>query len=133
MSSLEIAELTGKRHGNVMADIRTMLEGLGLPELSFQSGYKDQNNQQRAAFNLPRDLTETLITGYSIPLRHKVVVRLRELESEKTKPQFQVPTTLHGALLLAAELEGQQAALTHQVEIQVIKIAKDSPKVETQK
>lgn len=31
-------------------------------------------------FKLSRELTETLITGYSIPLRHKVIKRLHELE-----------------------------------------------------
>ena len=36
MSSLEIAELTGKRHDNVMNDIRKMLEDLDIltPEFS---------------------------------------------------------------------------------------------------
>ena len=41
MSSVEIAELTGKRHDNVMADIRNMLEELELDALSFQGVYLD--------------------------------------------------------------------------------------------
>jgi hypothetical protein len=32
-------------------------------------------------FDLDRDLTETLITGYSVTLRYRVIMRLRELES----------------------------------------------------
>ena len=39
MSSREIAELTGKRHDNVMADIRKMLAEIHSPEKSGQ--YKD--------------------------------------------------------------------------------------------
>ena len=36
MSSREIAELTGKRHNNVTADIRNMMEQLGEDSLRFQ-------------------------------------------------------------------------------------------------
>lgn len=55
MTSRELAELTGKRHDNVMADIRDEMEKLekdgekGL--LIFQEGeYKDLNNQSRPMF-----------------------------------------------------------------------------------
>lgn len=85
MSSLEIADLTKKRHDNVMRDIRAMLEGLNLLALSFEGSYKDQNNREHLCFNLTRDLTETLIAGYSVSLRHAVVVRLREQEAQVAK------------------------------------------------
>lgn len=130
MSTREIAGLIGKAHQNVLRDARKMLKELGKDELSFEAIYLDAYQREKPCFNLPRDLTETLITGYSTTLRHKVVVRLRELEAEVVKPQFAVPTTLHGALLLAAQLEEQRAVLTHQVEVQVEKIAQDAPKVE---
>lgn len=57
MSSREIAELTGKRHDNVMADIRKMLIELygegGL--LSFQDTYaNEQNGQSYPIFQLPK-------------------------------------------------------------------------------
>jgi phage antirepressor YoqD-like protein len=58
---------------------------------------------------------------------------LRELEAEVIKPQFKVPTTLHRALLLAAKLEEQRAALTHRVEVQIQKIDEEAPKVEAYK
>ena len=41
MSSLEIAALTGKRHDNVLRDIRTMLEELEMDALKFEGSYKD--------------------------------------------------------------------------------------------
>lgn len=130
MSSVEIADLTKKNHKHVMADIRTMLEALEMQSVEFSADYKDSRNRSMPCFKLPRDLTETLITGYNTPLRHKVILRLSELEAKFAKPSFKVPTTLHGALLLAAELEQQRAVLTHQVEVQVQKIAEDAPKVE---
>ena len=42
MSSREIAELTGKRHDNVMVDIRKMLDELGNLAPEFSGVYKDQ-------------------------------------------------------------------------------------------
>ena len=81
MSSREIAELTGKQHKHVIRDVRAMLEELEKdgPVLGHQEerdvrGYTTE-------FHLDRELTQTLITGYSIPLRHKVIQRLNELES----------------------------------------------------
>ena len=81
MSSREIAELTGKRHDHVLRDIRTMLSELkDAPNLGDAIEEKDARGYT-ACFHLDRELTQTLITGYSIPLRHKVIHRLNELES----------------------------------------------------
>ena len=44
MSSREIAELCGKEHRNVLADIRTMCEQLNLDVLTFQHIYLDSMN-----------------------------------------------------------------------------------------
>ena len=81
MSSREIAELTGKRHDHVLRDIRTMLSELqDAPDMGNAIEEKDARGYT-ACFHLDRELTQTLITGYSIPLRHKVIQRLNELES----------------------------------------------------
>lgn len=81
MSSREIADLVGKQHKNVKRDIETMLAELDLDRLSFERIYSDGSNREQTEFHLNRTLTETLITGYSIPLRHKVIMRLQELEA----------------------------------------------------
>lgn len=41
MTSREIAELTGKEHKNVLADIRTMLGDLGLASAEFSADLPD--------------------------------------------------------------------------------------------
>ncbi|WP_314407340.1 Rha family transcriptional regulator [Pseudomonas kuykendallii] len=83
MSSREIAELTGKPHGNVMRDIRAMMKALGDDSnLNHLREEKDSRGYTKAA-HLDRELTETLITGYSIPLRHRVIRRLHELEEAR--------------------------------------------------
>lgn len=131
MSSEEIASLTGKQHGHVMRDIRAMLEDLGISTQSkFGASKKDGSGRAVPYYNLPRRETDILLTGYSTALRAKVIDRWRELEAQVAEPQFKAPTTLLGALQLAAKLEEQRTALTHQVEVQEQKIAQDAPKVE---
>ncbi|HCF0703355.1 TPA: Rha family transcriptional regulator [Pseudomonas aeruginosa] len=113
MSSREIAELTGKNHFDVMRDIRKMLEALGKDESKFAGIYLDAYKREKPCFNLPRREVEILLTGYSIPLRAKVIDRLHELEEQAKGTAFRVPQSLPEALRLAAELaeKNEQLAL----------------------
>ena len=63
MSSREIAELTGKRHDHVMADIRNMFDAIGIQSPEFLGDYKDERGRTYPMFNLPKDLTLTLVSG----------------------------------------------------------------------
>lgn len=80
MSSVEISELTGKRHDHVMEDIRTMFRELGINAPDFSGTQKYGNNNTRTIFNLPKRETMILVSGYSIKLRAKIVDRWEELE-----------------------------------------------------
>lgn len=88
MSSREIAELTGKAHGHVLRDIDDMLEALGIPEEGFIQNWIDpQNRQEYRGMALPKDLTITLVSGYKVTMRHRIVTRWMELEeSQVAKP-----------------------------------------------
>ncbi len=81
MSSREIAELTGKEHKHVLFDIRKMLEELGFGEPGFRRSYISAQNKHMPEFRLPKDLTITLVSGYSIAMRHRIVTRWMELEA----------------------------------------------------
>lgn len=92
MSSREIAELTGKAHHHVVRDIEKMFMELDFnyPKtddyVSKEFFIKRKNYKGRSVIDeigLDQDLTMTLMTGYSVPLRHKVSKRWRELESGK--------------------------------------------------
>lgn len=83
MSSREIAELAGKLHKNVLRDIRDMLDSLKIDRLSFERVYRDAKGEDRTEYRLPKDLTLTLISGYSVPLRHAIVTRWQELEAKE--------------------------------------------------
>jgi len=130
MSSLEIADLTGKDHRNVLADVRNMLKGLGGDSAEFSAHYKDTRNRSMPCFNLPRREVDILLTGYSVQLRAKVIDRWRELEAEVAKP---VPANLNDAAALRGLLLGyteKVMELEHQVGIQAEKIAEDKPKAD---
>lgn len=88
MSSREIAELTGKEHKHVLRDIRAIIEqlkdGPNLDHEEFQSltdtrGYTSE-------YLLTKNQTLLLMTGYSVPLRQKLINRWQELESHVSKP-----------------------------------------------
>lgn len=104
MSSREIAELTGKDLSHVNRDIRAMLDGLGDdPELDHVREDKDARGYT-TAFHLGRELTYTLLAGYSVPLRRRVIARWQELEASQG---FRLPMTMSEALRLAADQHEQ--------------------------
>lgn len=100
MSSREIAALTGKRHDNVVSDIRKMLSELVLDTPEFLGVYEAENGQQYECFNLPKRESLILISGYSIELRARIIDRWQELEAQQGP---RLPTTMAGALRLAAD------------------------------
>ena len=86
MSSREIATLTGKAHKNVLADIRAMLESLGLHWADFSAQYKDSTGRNLPEARLPKRETLILVSGYDMALRARIVDRWIELETEAQKP-----------------------------------------------
>lgn len=115
MSSLEIAELTGKQHAHVMRDIRNLLDQ-GVAASNFGLGsYKDANQQVRPCYNLTPKGCLILASGYDAILREKIINRLEELELQKRNGTFKVPQTFAQALRLAAEqqetIERQQRTI----------------------
>ncbi|MDX0934096.1 hypothetical protein GOE04_11495 [Sinorhizobium medicae] len=110
MSSREIADVTGKRHPDVKRDIERMLVDLEEDVSRFAHIYIDSMNREQTEYRLDRELTETLLLGYSAPLRRKVIKRLRELEAMVASPRPLITTeTLIQMLTLQAEVERRQA------------------------
>lgn len=86
MSSREIAELTGKEHKHVRRDCEAMFSELGIDANGYvQNWTHPQNGQTYPEYVLNRELVQTLITGYSIKLRHAVIQRLNELEAKHVR------------------------------------------------
>ena len=115
MSSLEIAEITGKRHDRVLKDARKMLEELGLIGVvktdasSFvETSYQNSQNKAQPMVILDKELTFTLITGYSVKLRHLIVKRWLELEGAGFERVSVQAAVVH---LIEREKDNRQSAL----------------------
>jgi phage antirepressor YoqD-like protein len=140
MSSQEIAELTGKQHKDVIRDIRVMVAALKEDGADLRHVREDKDSRgYTACFHLNKELTETLLTGYSIPLRHRVIMRLAELEQAAAKPTFDVDSLNDPKVLLAlltdnvrkvVHLEADNIELTHENLLLEQKVCADAPKVE---
>ena len=115
MSSSEIADLTRKLHKNVIRDIREMLDELKKDGSDVSHVREDLDSRGYTSnLHLDRELTELLLTGYSVPLRLKVIRRLNELEDSikprviATLPDFSNPAA--AARAWAEQFELQQQA-----------------------
>ena len=119
MSSREIAELTGKQHAHICRDIRRMLEDLEInfptktddPKMDhpnqseFKVIYDNRNYMSEILLNF--ELTMTLISGYNVVLRNRIIKRWQELELQ----QQQIQLTKQSKQLLALENKLQDAQI----------------------
>ncbi|MGC0155041.1 phage antirepressor KilAC domain-containing protein [Chromobacterium vaccinii] len=130
MSSREIAELCEKEHKNVIRDIRVMLDELGGgSDLSHVQESKDLRGYT-SSISLPKDLTLTLIAGYNVRLRKRIIDRWMELEQKVAAPalpDFQDPVA--AARAWADQLEGRQIAEQQKVLLEHM-VAEQAPKVQ---
>ena len=102
MSTRVIAELCEKEHRNVKRDSEVMFQGLQLDALNFEHIYFDSMNRQQTEYLLDEELTMTLVTGYNIVLRNRVIKRWKELEGQSVANLPDYPTALR---LYADQLE----------------------------
>ena len=102
MSTRVIAELCEKEHRNVKRDSEVMFQGLQLDALNFEHIYFDTMNRQQTEYLLDEELTITLVTGYNIVLRNRVIKRWKELEGQSVANLPDYPTALR---LYADQLE----------------------------
>ena len=118
MTSLQIAEITGMRHADVMRAIRNM-EGawVKLTERNFAlSEYKDATGRKLPMFALTKTECLYVATKFNDEARAKLVIRWEELERERQAGDFRVPQNLAEALRLAADQAERAEAQQRQIE-----------------
>ena len=89
MTSLEIAQLTGKQHKNVMRDIRNMEAAWeNIAGLKFELGsYEDINGQSRPCYFLSKTETLYIATKFNDEARARLILRWEELERQRMEEQ----------------------------------------------
>jgi Rha family phage regulatory protein len=115
MTSLEIAELTGKQHKNVMQAIRNMESSWEkIAGLKFQLGsYKDQNGQLRPCYELTKTECLYIATKFNDEARAKLVLRWEELERAQQCPTQWLPAPKE-ILRLADDIIGEGLRLLNE-------------------
>lgn len=93
MSSLEIAEITGKRHSDVLEAIRKMEPAWEkIAQRKFPLGsYKDKNGQNRPCYDLTRRECLYIATKFNDEARAKLVLRWEELEVNARRSVVALP------------------------------------------
>lgn len=117
MSSVEIAELTGKQHKHVMEAIRTMESAWEkISGSKFRlAEYIDQQGKSRPCYNLTKTECLYIATKFNDEARAKLVLRWEELETEKQKELSPAEILLRQAQALVDQ-ERQMKALTKELE-----------------
>lgn len=134
MSSLQIAEITGKQHAHVMRDIRALLEQ-GVTESNFGlSEYKDSTGRNLPCYNLTKKGCLILASGYNALLREKIIDRWEELESGKATPTAQLSRKELALMVVQAEEEKERLMIANErqqatIERQDATIKEQAPKV----
>lgn len=101
MTTIEIAARTGKKHHNVMRDVRKIEKALPGDQIKSDEIYHDDLGRPMPCYRIGRRVIMILTSGYSISLRAAVIDRLNELERAAAQPV--IPTTYADALRLAAD------------------------------
>lgn len=111
MSSLEIAEITGKRHDHVLRGIRRVLKEIAplLGQCQYvETQAPDGYGRLQPLVVLDKELTFTVLTGYSASLRLLVTRRWLELEGSSFARLSVQAAVVH---LIEREKDNRQYAL----------------------
>lgn len=136
MGSKDIAGMTGKDHSSIVVrDIKNMLEQLGIYHANLQDYENKSFFIKMKTYNgrevideifLNHDLSTTLVTGYSVQDRYKIIKRWGDLESGKAQPLIAaqpasqpVPKANHDILSLARVVAEATASATMKAVMEV--------------
>jgi phage antirepressor YoqD-like protein len=137
MTSLQIAEVTGKRHSDVLEAIRNMEPAWEkVAQRRFPLGsYKDSNNQSRPCYYLNKRECLYIATKFNDEARAKLILRWEELENANHKnvlalPDFTNPAEAARAWAEQYESRMLEAKRADEAEQQVLQLAAEVEKMQ---
>lgn len=101
MTSLDLVEIVGKKHYNIMRDIRIEIDSLGdeIGQLIFEeSSYLNSQNKEQPCYEFGKDGAMQLALKYDAKTRYKVIKHIEKVEKQLSQPS-------NTKLLLQAALE----------------------------
>ncbi len=116
MSSVEIAELTGKRHVDVRRDIENTLKQASIDMSNFAHVFKNGQNQDVKTYRLPKRECDLVISGYSVKYRLAIIDRWYQLEEQNT-PKTEAEILL-GSVKILVQQEKRIEKLEHEKTVQ---------------
>lgn len=126
MTSREIAEIVGKQHKNVLADIRDEINKLGIEkaELIFQlSEYKDVTGRKLPMFLLTLDGVLQLGARYSAEVRYNLIKIARDKLQKKEYTTKELLLMQLESIEKIEKLELENKEQKEQLEIQAPKVS----------
>lgn len=124
MGSREIAELTGKEHKHIIRDIREMMSQIDGPVLDHEEYQELKDNRgYTSEIFLGKELSLTLVSGYSILLRRNIIKRWQELENQvlKSEPMDEL-TILERSIYHIREQRERLIAVEKTIEGQAVQL-----------
>lgn len=113
MSSKRIAEKTGKRHDNIVRDIKTMLDALQEDSSNLRNDEYEivtDNRGFTSEILLNERLSLCLGTGYSIPLRMAIIDDWAEMKANQQTGILSREQKIAEALMLTQEIIAEKDA-----------------------
>ena len=133
MTSLQIAEMLGKRHDNVKSSIKTLISKGIISEPVEQDGIRSANGTIPVVYVFEGEAgkRDSIIAIAQLSPQHTAILvdRWIELEKQVASPAFKIPTSLGEALRLAADQQDIIEAQLEQVSILENKVEEDKHKV----
>lgn len=130
MTSLQIADVTHKRHDAILRDIRNIINGGAGAHNFVEATYDDKQGKKRPMYELTPKGCLILASGYDVVLREKIIDKLEEYQQQErttmtSLPDFTNPAEAARAWAEQFELKQLESKRADEAEQQVLALTSE--------